>query len=86
MQTIRLSSKGQLILPKSLRDAHGWHAGVEFVLIEAADGVFLKPLNPYAGITLDQLKGCLGFKGPKKSLKHMEAAIDKGAKRGSYKY
>jgi AbrB family looped-hinge helix DNA binding protein len=81
MQTTRLSSKGQLILPKSLRDAHGWHTGVEFVLLEEGDGVFLKPLNPYAGTKLDQLVGCLGYKGPKKTLKQMEDAIAKGAKR-----
>ena len=81
MQTTRLSSKGQLILPKSLRDAHGWHTGVEFVLLEEDDGVLLKPINPYAGTELDQLVGCVGYKGRKKTLKQMEEGMAKGAKR-----
>ncbi len=80
MQITRLSSKGQLILPKSLRDAHGWHEGVEFILLEQDEGVFLKPLNPFTGTTLDQLVGCVGYKGPKKTLKQMENAIAKGVK------
>jgi AbrB family looped-hinge helix DNA binding protein len=39
MQTTRLSSKGQIILPKTIRDAHGWHSGIEFVLIDQNEGV-----------------------------------------------
>ncbi|PZN73131.1 MAG: hypothetical protein DM484_23225 [Candidatus Methylumidiphilus alinenensis] len=29
METTRLSSKGQVILPKSVRDAHHWSPGSE---------------------------------------------------------
>lgn len=81
MQTTRLSSKGQLVLPKTLRDAHGWHSGIEFVLVEQNDGVFLKPLNPHKGSHASQLLGCLGYKGLKKTLKQMEEGIAKGTKR-----
>ena len=33
METTRLSSKGQVIIPKTLRDAHHWLAGQEFIAI-----------------------------------------------------
>ncbi|MBU4527948.1 MAG: AbrB/MazE/SpoVT family DNA-binding domain-containing protein [Hoeflea sp.] len=40
----KMSSKGQVILPKRLRDAHGWTAGTEFEVIDSPTGVELKPL------------------------------------------
>ena len=33
METTRLSSKGQVIIPKRLRDAHHWLAGQELIAI-----------------------------------------------------
>ncbi len=33
----KLSSKGQIVIPKSVRDAHGWRAGTEFEILD--DGV-----------------------------------------------
>jgi len=32
MDTTKLSSKGQVVLPKSVRDQHGWGEGTEFVV------------------------------------------------------
>jgi AbrB family looped-hinge helix DNA binding protein len=34
MTTTRLSSKGQLVLPKSVRDARGWEGGTVFDVID----------------------------------------------------
>lgn len=45
----KMSSRGQVILPKRLRDAHGWTAGTEFEVIDGASGVELKPLLPPDG-------------------------------------
>jgi len=41
METTKLSSKGQITIPKWLRDAYRWETGLEFVVIDTGDGVLL---------------------------------------------
>ncbi len=79
MSKTRLSSKGQVIIPKSSRDAHHWEAGQELVVIDTEEGVLLKPARPVPPATLKQLAGCLKYSGAAKSLEEMEAAIRQGA-------
>ena len=79
METTRLSNKGQIVIPKRVRSAHGWEPGLEFVVEDTGDGIKLKPLTPYSETRVEDLLGCVGYEGPKKSLKEMEAAIAKGA-------
>ncbi len=81
MQFTVLSSKGQLIIPKTIRQAHGWHSGDKFVVVEQDNGILLKPATPYSQLTIDDVIGCAGYRGKKKSLKEMEAGIAKGAKK-----
>ena len=40
-----MSSKGQIVVPKSVRDAHGWEAGTEFEFVESGKGVFIQPVE-----------------------------------------
>ncbi|MDI6027940.1 AbrB/MazE/SpoVT family DNA-binding domain-containing protein [Corticibacterium sp. UT-5YL-CI-8] len=40
-----MSSKGQIVVPKPLRDAHGWTAGTEFDFIETEEGVIMQPVS-----------------------------------------
>jgi AbrB family looped-hinge helix DNA binding protein len=88
METTRLSSKGQVILPKAVRDARHWEAGTEFVIEEVADGVLLRPVRPFPRATFDEVFGCLKYNGSAKTLGQMEKAIAKGVKerhgRGRY--
>jgi AbrB family looped-hinge helix DNA binding protein len=79
MNKTRLSSKGQVIIPKSSRDTHHWEAGQELVVLDTEEGVLLKPVRPAPHATLDELAGCLPCKGPTKSLEEMEQAIRKRA-------
>jgi AbrB family looped-hinge helix DNA binding protein len=44
--TTRLSAKGQVVIPKTVRDAHHWAPGTEFTVIERPDGILLKPTEP----------------------------------------
>lgn len=79
METTRLSNKGQIVIPKRVRSAHGWEAGLEFVVEDTGGGIKLKPMSPYSETKAEELLGCVGYEGPKKSLKEMESAITKGA-------
>ena len=81
METTRLSNEGQIVIPKNVRAAHGWEPGLEFVVEDTGDGVKLRPLTPYLESKAEELLGCAGYKVPKKSLKEMEAAIAKGARK-----
>lgn len=42
-----MSSKGQLVVPKSVRDAHGWGEGTEFEFIDKGKGVLVQPVEQY---------------------------------------
>ena len=78
MEKTRLSSKGQVVIPKALRDAHGWEEGTEFTVEEASDGILLKPerRKPFPRKTIDEVIGCAGYKGPPKTLEDMQRGID----------
>jgi AbrB family looped-hinge helix DNA binding protein len=88
VQTTKLSTKGQVILPKSVRDARGWNAGTELVVEEVAGGVTLRPLRRSPVSRLEDVVGCLKYTGRAKTLKQMEKAIAIGVKerrdRGRY--
>lgn len=81
MQTTRLSSKGQVIIPQSIREHHHWHSGVEFSVIDTEEGILLTPLKPFTQTSTQQLLGCVTYKGPKKSLRDMKDGIAKKAKK-----
>jgi AbrB family looped-hinge helix DNA binding protein len=88
MEKTRLSSKGQIILPKGVRDAKQWEAGTQFAVEEVADGVLLRPLRPFPQTAVDEVFGCLQYKGRAKTLREMETSIAQGVKerhgRGRY--
>ena len=88
METTKLSSKGQIILPKSVRDARQWKPGTEFAVETVAGGILLRPLKPYPPTRIEELAGCLKYGGPPKTLEEMDEAITKEVKarraRGRY--
>jgi AbrB family looped-hinge helix DNA binding protein len=78
MKTTRMSSKGQVIIPKALRHAHHWEEGQELIAIDMGDGILLKPKKPFPETTLDNVIGCLKYQEKPKSLEDMEDAIRQG--------
>lgn len=81
METTRLSSKGQVIIPQVIREAHQWHSGVEFIVIDTDEGILLTPVSPFQSVSIEKVIGCTGYKGKQKSLKEMEKGIIKGARK-----
>ena len=43
METVKVSSKGQIVIPKALREARHIQAGTELVISALADGLLLTP-------------------------------------------
>ena len=88
METTKLSAKGQVILPKAIRDAHGWQAGTEFVVEDTSEGVLLRPRRFLKPTLLDDVAGSLEYRGPVRSLTEMEDAVSEEleARRGRGRY
>lgn len=84
MLTTKLSSKGQVIIPKSLRVRHHWEPGQELTAIDTGDGVLLRPASPFPETSLREVASCLHYKGKAKTLAEMEKAIEKGARESGH--
>lgn len=80
METTRLSSKGQLIIPKAVRDAHGWREGTEFTVEATRDAIVLRPKRLFPETTIDEVAGCLKYDGPPVSIEEMDEAIAREAR------
>ena len=78
METTRLSSQGQVVIPQSLRAAHQWAAGQELVAIDMGDGILLKPKKPFQETALGEVAGCLKYQGQPKTIDELEAALRQG--------
>jgi AbrB family looped-hinge helix DNA binding protein len=61
---ITLSSKGQVVIPKEIRDELHWKAGTELTLISSPSGVTLKTKPQKTGRNLADLIGMLKHDGP----------------------
>jgi AbrB family looped-hinge helix DNA binding protein len=61
METTKLSSKGQVIIPQSVREADHWKPGTEFTVEDTPQGLLLKPKKLFAETRLEDLIGCVGY-------------------------
>lgn len=80
MNMTKLSSKGQVIIPKPLRVARHWEVGLELVVVDTDDGILLKPKKTFVETDISVVAACLKYRGEPKSLNEMTAAIEKGVK------
>ena len=81
METTKLSSKGQVVLPSSVRSARGWKPGLELAVENRPEGVLLRPLKPFPHSRLEDVIGSAGYKGPRRTLREMENAILREARK-----
>jgi AbrB family looped-hinge helix DNA binding protein len=76
MDTIRLSTKGQIVIPSEVRARHGWEAGTELILEERGDVLVLRAAKPFAPTGVEEGLGCTGYRGPAKTLEEMDAGVE----------
>lgn len=79
--TTIVSTKGQVILPKAIRDHRHWPAGTKLTVEETPDGVLLRSAPLFPPTTVDKVFGSLDYKGPTLSIEEMDAAVLAEAKR-----
>lgn len=75
-ETVKLSSKGQLVIPRNIRAALNWNTGTELSIIATHDGVMIKPASKKTGTRLEQLRGCVHYTGPALSDEELCAPVD----------
>jgi len=75
METTRLSTKGQIVLPKGIRAARAWEPGTEFTVEETTDGILLRPMTHFSATKLEDVAGCLRSGRKSKTLAQMRAAV-----------
>jgi AbrB family looped-hinge helix DNA binding protein len=79
--TTTVSTKGQVILPKAIRERRRWRAGTRLVVEDTPDGVLLKPAPFFAPTRPEDVFGMLKYSGPPKTIEEMDAAIEAEVKR-----
>lgn len=91
MATTKVSSRGQVVLPRAVRERRKWQPGTTLVVEETNEGVLLRAEKPFPPTTVDEFIEILNsrrYKGKPKTLEEMDEAIALGVKerhaRGRY--
>lgn len=81
MESTRLSSKGQVIIPKAFRTMLHWEPGLELLVIDTGDGLLLKPKVPFTPSELSEVAGMFKDKVPSRTDEEIRAALAQEARR-----
>jgi AbrB family looped-hinge helix DNA binding protein len=81
----RISSKGQLVLPKAVRDEYGLGPGSEVDIEGVGETIVLRPRTRKRKTgriyTLDEVAGMLKYDGPPVSIRDMDRAVEEEFRR-----
>ena len=78
----RVSTKGQVILPKAIRDRRGWTAGAELIVEDKPEGVLLRAASKAGTTRFEDVAGSLGPVHRVVSVEEMhQALLDEAARR-----
>ena len=81
-QKTKLSTKGQVILPKAVREHKGWAPGLELVVEETDDGVLLRRAPLFPSTRLEDVAGMLHRPGQRAmTIEDMDAGVMAEARR-----
>lgn len=76
-----VSTKGQVILPKQIRDRRRWSPGTRLLVEETADGVLLRSAPDFQPALPNEIYGSLRIAGKPKSVEEMDEGILQEARR-----
>jgi AbrB family looped-hinge helix DNA binding protein len=79
--TTTVSTKGQVILPKAIRERRKWTPGTRLLVEERPDGVLLKAAPVFVPTRHKDVAGMLAYRGPPKTIEEMDAGIEAEVKR-----
>ena len=66
MATVKVSSKGQIVIPKAIREAQQIAPGAEFIVTAEGSGLRLTPAPLFAPTTVEEVAGVLHQPGRKR--------------------
>ena len=75
MEMVRLSSKGQFVLPKAIRTLHNWGPGTELVVLERDNDVIIRATRPFAGSVLEPADNPAVYSDTPLTMEDMDRAI-----------
>ena len=79
--TTVVSTKGQVILPKAVRQQRRWNAGTRLIVEDTDEGVLLKAVPLFPATDIATVSGSLRVSGAAKTLAEMDAAVLAEARR-----
>ena len=74
-QRTKISSRGQVVLPKAIRLHRNWPPGTELMVEDTPQGVMLKPVSPFTPTTMDEVFGIAKYDGPPVTIEEMDEGI-----------
>jgi AbrB family looped-hinge helix DNA binding protein len=85
MKITRLSTKGQISLPRGIRESRAWGPGTAFTIEETSDGILLRPAGQFPVTSPEEAADCLGSNQKAATLAQIHAAIGRAVRRGLYR-
>jgi AbrB family looped-hinge helix DNA binding protein len=79
--TTTVSTKGQVILPKAIRQRKHWEPGTRLVVEDTPEGVLLKAAPVFTPTRPEDVAGMLAYRGRPRTIEEMDSAITAEVKR-----
>jgi len=79
--TTTVSTKGQVILPKAIRQRKHWEPGTRLVVEDTPEGVLLKAAPVFTPTRPKDVAGMLAYRGRPRTIEEMDSAIAAEVKR-----
>lgn len=76
-----VSTKGQVILPKAVRDQNNWGPGTRLVVEQTEAGVLLRRAPYFKPTRIEDVMGMLKYDGPSFTVEEMDERVSEAFRR-----